>query len=180
MDRRFKKIEMSDVKEIVAKKGFYYLPLCRVYDAFCGCRYIIVTEDSNFVVKNPRFANEIIMTSEEFEPYAEIFNAYFANEDRERKRQQLHTDEGYTEDEESNLKISNIDWNPVENTVLANLQNEQICLALEQLTETQRKRVELFYLCGWTERQIAEYEGVNRYAVRKSLDQSIKKLKKFL
>ena len=82
--------------------------------------------------------------------------------------------------EESNLKISNIDWNPVENTVLANLQNEQICLALEQLTETQRKRVELFYLYGWTERQIAEYEGVNRYAVRKSLDQSIKKLKKFL
>lgn len=180
MDRRFKKIEMTDVKEIIAKRGFYYLPLSRVYDTFNGCRYIIVTDNSDFAKQNPKFAKEIIMTPEEFEPYAEIFNAYFANEDRERKRQQLHIDEGYTEDEESDLKISNFDWNPVENTVFANLQNEQIYLALEQLTETQRKRVKLFYLYGWTERQIAEYEGVNRYAVRKSLDQSIKKLKKIL
>ena len=51
--------------------------------------------------------------------------------------------------------------------MLANLQNEQICLALEQLTETQRKRVELFYLYGWTERQIAEYEGVNEICCQK-------------
>ena len=180
MDQRYKKIEMSDIKEIIIKRGFYYLPLCRFYDTFSGCRYIIVTEDSQFAEKKPEFAKEIIMTSEEFEPYAEIFNAYLANEDSERKRQHLHMDEGYAEDEESDLKISDFDWNPVVNTVLANLQNEQIHLALKQLTEIQRKRVELFYLYGWTERQIAEYEGVNRYAVRKSLDQSIKKLKKFL
>lgn len=180
MDRRFKKIEMTDVKEVIAKRGFYYLPLSRVYDTFSGCRYIIVTDNSDFEKQNPKFAKEIIMTSEEFEPYVEIFNAYFSNEDKERKRQQFHIDEGYTEDEESDLKISNIDWNPVENTVFSNLRNEQIYFALEHLTETQRKRVKLFYLYGWTERQIAEFEGVNRYAVRTSLDAGIKKLKKIL
>lgn len=97
------------------------------------------------------------MTPEEFEPYAETFNNYFANEDRERKRQLLHISNGYTEDNETDLKISNLDWNPVENTVFNNLQNEKIYFALEQLTETQRKRVILFYIYGWTERQIAEH-----------------------
>ena len=81
---------------------------------------------------------------------------------------------------DSDLKILNLDLNPVETTVFTNLRNEKIYHALKQLTETQRKRVELFYFYGWTERQIAEYEGVNRYAVRRSLEQSIKKLKKFL
>lgn len=179
MDRRFKKIEMSNVRDIIAKRGFYYLPLCAVYNTFKGCKYIIVTDNSDFAEQNPEFAKEIIMTPEEFEPYAETFNNYFANEDRERKRQPLHISNGYTEDNETDLKISNLDWNPVENTVFNNLQNEKIYFALDQLTETQRKRAILFYIYGWTERQIAEYEGVNRYAVRRSLEQSIKKLKKF-
>ena len=168
MDRRFKKIEISNVRAIIAKRGFYYLPLCRVYDTFDGCKYIIVTDNSDFSEQNPEFANEIIMTLEEFEPYAETFNNYFAHEDRERKRQLLHIDEGYTEDDEADLKISNLDWNPVENTVFSNLKNEAIYLALENLTETQRKRVELFYFYGWTERQIAEHEGVNRYAIQRN------------
>lgn len=170
---------MYNVREIIAKRGFYYLSLCAVYNNFNGCKYIIVTDNSDFAEQNPEFAKEIIMTPEEFEPYAETFNNYFANEDRERKRQPLHIDNGYTEDNEADLKISNLDWNPVENTVFNNLQNEKIYFALEQLTETQRKRVILFYIYGWTERQIAEHEGVNRYAVRRSLEQSIKKLKKF-
>ena len=120
MDRRFKKIEMSNVREIIAKRGFYYLPLCAVYNTFKGCKYIIVTDNSDFAEQNPEFAKEIIMTPEEFEPYAETFNNYFANEDRERKRQPLHIYNGYTEDNETDLKISNLDWNPVENTVFNN------------------------------------------------------------
>ena len=151
MDRRFKKIEMSNVREIIAKRGFYYLPLSRVYDTFDGCKYIIVTDNSDFSEQNPEFAKEIIMTPEEFEPYAE-----------------------------ADLKISNYNWNPVENRVFNNLQNEKLYHALEQLTETQRKRVIMFYIYGWTERQIAEHEGVKRYAVRTSLNSARKKLKKFL
>lgn len=171
---------MDDVRNIINRKGFYHLPLSRVYDTFSGCRYIIVTDNSDFVKQNPKFANEIIMTPEKFESYAETFNTFFANEDRERKRRQLHTDEGYTEDEESCLKISNFDWNPVENAVFSNLQNEQINLALEQLTKTQQRRFKLFFFYSLTERQIAEYEEVNRYAIRTSLDAGIKKLKKIL
>ena len=46
------------------------------------------------------------MMPEEFEPYAEMFNSCFATEDRERKRQLLHIDDGYTENDECNLKIT--------------------------------------------------------------------------
>lgn len=178
MNLKFKKIKMSEVREIIAKRGFYYLPLHKIYDAFNGCKYIIVTDNPNFSEQNPKFAKEIIMTPEEFEPYAEIFNSGLANEDRERKRQKLHIDGGYSEDNEADLKILNHDCNPVETAVFSNLQNEKIYIALKQLTEIQRKRVELFYFFGWTERQIADYEGVKRYAVRTSLNAARKKLKK--
>lgn len=165
---------MDDVRNIIAKKRFYYLPLSRIYDNFKGSQYIIVTENPDFVQQNPQYAGEIIMTTEQFEPYAEIFNAFLANEDRERKRNQRHLT--YEEDNE----LYNINNNPVEDKAIADLERERIHKALEQLTQTQRKRLELFFFYGWTERQIAEYEGVNRYAVRKSLDLSIKKLKKIL
>ncbi len=43
MDQRFKKINMDDVRNIIAQKGFYYLPLSRIYDNFKVCKYIIIT-----------------------------------------------------------------------------------------------------------------------------------------
>lgn len=177
MDQRFKKINMDEVRDIIDRKGFYYLPLSRVYDLFKGCRYIIVTNNFDFAQQNPQYADEIIMTAEQFEPYAETFNAFLANEDRERKRNQR-----YLTHEEDNkfFNLNNDNNNPVEDKAIADLERERIHKALEQLTQTQRKRLELFFFYGWTERQIAEYEGVNRYAVRKSLDLSIKKLKKIL
>ena len=70
--------------------------------------------------------------------------------------------------------------NPVEEKAIADLEREHINKALEQLTQTQHRRLELFFFYNWTERQIAEYEGINRYAVRTSLDSAIKKLKKIL
>ena len=62
MDQRFKKINMDDLRNIIDRKGFYYLPLSRVYDEFKGCKYIIVTENPDFVQHNPQYAGEIIMT----------------------------------------------------------------------------------------------------------------------
>lgn len=37
MDQRFRKINMEDVRNIIDQKGFYYLPLSRVYDEFYRC-----------------------------------------------------------------------------------------------------------------------------------------------
>lgn len=177
MDQRFKKINMDDLRNIIDRKGFYYLPLSRDYDEFKGCKYIIVTENPDFVQHNPQYAGEIIMTVRQFEPYAEIFNTFLANEDRERKRNQQHL--MYEEDDEL-FNMNNYNTNPVEEKAIADLERDRINKALEQLTQTQRRRLELFFFYGWTERQIAEYEGINRYAVRTSLDSAIKKLKKIL
>lgn len=178
MDRKFKRINMDDVKSIINQKGFYYFSLERVYDIFEGSKYIIVTDNPDHIKQNPQYADEIIMTTEQFESYAEVFNTFLANEDRERKRQLCHIE--YTENSEMDLSAYMRRKNPVEDKVIANLEKEHIEKALKQLTETQCRRFELFFFYGWTERQIAEYEGVNRYAVRTSLNSAIKKLKKIL
>lgn len=169
---------MDDVKSIINQKGFYYFSLERVYDIFEGSKYIIVTDNPDHIKQNPQYADEIIMTTEQFESYAEVFNTFLANEDRERKRQLCHIE--YTENSEMDLSAYMRRKNPVEDKVIANFEKEHIEKALKQLTETQCRRFELFFFYGWTERQIAEYEGVNRYAVRTSLNSAIKKLKKIL
>ena len=48
------------------------------------------------------------------------------------------------------------------------------------LTEKQKRRVEMFYFQQYTEREIAEIEGVQRYAIRSSLKTAISKMKKIL
>jgi len=95
MDRKFKRINMDDVKSIINQKGFYYFSLERVYDIFEGSKYIIVTDNPDHIKQNPQYADEIIMTTEQFEYYAEIFNTFLANEDRERKRQLCHIEYGF-------------------------------------------------------------------------------------
>lgn len=82
------------------------------------------------------------MTIAEFEPYAEIFNTFLANEDRERKRNQQHL--MYEEDDEL-FNMNNYNTNPVEEKAIADLELEHINKALEQLTQTQRRRLELFF-----------------------------------
>ena len=67
MDRKFKRINMDDVKSIINQKGFYYFPLERVYDNFEGGKYIIVTDNPDHIKQNPQYADEIIMTTEQFE-----------------------------------------------------------------------------------------------------------------
>ena len=146
MDRKFKRINMDDVKSIINQKGFYYFSLERVYDIFEGSKYIIVTDNPDHIKQNPQYADEIIMTTEQFEYYAEIFNTFLANEDRERKRQLVHIE--YTENYETDSSVFQNDQNPVEDKVIANFEKEHIEKALKQLTETQCRRFELFFFYG--------------------------------
>ena len=143
MDRKFKRINMDDVKSIINQKGFYYFPLERVYDNFEGGKYIIVTDNPDHIKQNPQYADEIIMTTEQFEYYAEIFNTFLANE---RKRQLVHIE--YTENYETDSSVFQNDQNPVEDKVIANFEKEHIEKALKQLTETQCRRFELFFFYG--------------------------------
>lgn len=51
MDKRFKRINLEEVKRIVHENGFYYLPLERVYDFFCGYKYIIVIQQTRNILQ---------------------------------------------------------------------------------------------------------------------------------
>lgn len=57
---------------------------------------------------------------------------------------------------------------------------ETLRRALDCLTDTQRRRVQMYFFDGFTYRQIAEFEAINERAVRNSITQAIKSLKLFL
>ena len=174
MEKRYRRIPIEAITKSVERKGFCLFPLDWVYDSFNGGRFIIITNILDFKNKYPMYKNEIIMTIEDFKKYANVYNEFLSNEDRERKRRY-----GYTEEYDINLIIDN-ESNLVESKVFLNIEKEQLYKAMEQLTEMQSVRLKLFFFYGLTEREIADIQGVNRYAVRTSLNAGIKKLKKIL
>ncbi len=52
--------------------------------------------------------------------------------------------------------------------------------ALNSLPETQGRRVDAYFILGKTYREIAQAEGVDKSAVRRSVLSGIKTMKKFL
>lgn len=68
----------------------------------------------------------------------------------------------------------------VEETVFRNLRYEALYKAMEQLPETQRRRLVLYYFKGLTYAQIADKEGCTFQAVGKSITAAEKRLKKIL
>lgn len=68
----------------------------------------------------------------------------------------------------------------VEETVFRNLRYEALYKAMEQLPETQRRRLVLYYFKGLTYAQIADKEGCTFQAVGKSITAAEKRLKKNL
>ena len=68
----------------------------------------------------------------------------------------------------------------VEETVFRNLRYESLYKAMEQLPETQRRRLVLYYFKGLTYAQIADKEGCKYQTVQESIYAALKKLKKLL
>mgnify|MGYP003267939529 CR=1 FL=1 len=68
----------------------------------------------------------------------------------------------------------------VEETVFRNLRYEALYKAMEQLPETQRRRLVLYYFAGFTYAQIADKEGCKYQTVQESIYAALKKLKKLL
>ena len=184
----FNKLKMEDILKFIEKRGYYYIPTEKLYDHFTGPKYIVITTDSDFAKKHPRLAKMIIMTPEEFEPMIEIYNEWIGNErladDRQRR---YHNDEGYYEDcdtdEEGNgdfLKIRDLPLNPVADEVESRERAALVREALLTLTETQLRRTKMHFYDELTEREIGEIEGVSYKQVRKSIEQSKKKIRTFL
>lgn len=154
MKNDFRKIKMDDVLEAIKNRGFYYTPTERHYGKdFIGPKLIIVTDDPDFVRKNPSLAEMIIMTSEKFEPIAEEFNRYLLNDQREYWRHiNKHNADGYYEDccEDENgncnmLKIKDMDMNPVENAVIDLDSYEHLHKTIEKLDDIQKERLKMYY-----------------------------------
>lgn len=68
----------------------------------------------------------------------------------------------------------------VEETVFRNLRYEALYKAMEQLPETQRRRLVLYYFAGFTYAQISDKEGCKYQTVQESIYAALKKLKKLL
>lgn len=68
----------------------------------------------------------------------------------------------------------------VEEAVFRNLRYEALYKAMEQLPETQRRRLVLYYFAGLTYTQIADKEGCKYQTVQESIYAALKKLKKLL
>lgn len=68
----------------------------------------------------------------------------------------------------------------VEEVVLHNIECEELYRAIAALTETQQKRLTLYYFRGLTYHQIAEMEGCSVSAVGGSISAAIKNIKKIL
>lgn len=187
MENYFKKIKMEDVNDIIKKNGFYYIPTEVLYTDFVGPKYIVATDDPQFKQKHPELAGMIIVSVAMFAEMANEYNRYFANEVREKRRQsRYHIDEGYYEDCEEdengncpNLKIKDLPLNPVQDEVENRETTALVKEALLTLTETQLRRTKMHFYDGLTEREIGEIEGVSYKQVRKSIEQSKKKMKSF-
>lgn len=187
MENYFKKIKMEDVNEIIKKNGFYYIPTEVLYTDFVGPKYIVATDDPQFKQKHPELAGMVIVSVAMFAEMAKEYNRYFANEVREKRRQsRYHIDEGYYEDCEEdengncpNLKIKDQPLNPVQDEVENRERDALVREALLTLTETQLRRTKMHFYDGLTEREIGEIEGVSYKQVRKSIEQSKKKMKSF-
>mgnify|MGYP003307636529 CR=1 FL=1 len=187
MENYFKKIKMEDVNEIIKKNGFYYIPTKVLYTDFVGPKYIVATDDPQFKQKHPELADMVIVSVAMFAEMAKEYNRYFANEVREKRRQsRYHIDEGYYEDCEEdengncpNLKIKDLPLNPVQDEVENRETTALLREAFLTLTETQLRRTKMHFYDGLTEREIGEIEGVSYKQVRKSIEQSKKKMKSF-
>ena len=70
--------------------------------------------------------------------------------------------------------------NSLEQNLELKQQRETLLPALQNLSRTQRRRVLLYFEQGLSVAQIAEAEGVGWPRVQKSIQESLKKLKKFL
>lgn len=68
----------------------------------------------------------------------------------------------------------------VEEIVLRNIEYEQLHQAIATLTETQQRRLTLYYFRGLTYKRIAEMEGCSVSAVGDSISAAMENIKKIL
>ncbi len=128
-----------------------------------------------------------VMLLEQYKPFillttlaGEVFKTHKRNESKFEKRSQLYEtlyayEEGTTELFHDELIVDTLF-----ETVQANLDKEMLREALLKLTDTQRRRIKMMYLEGYSLRKIANLEGADFKSVHESIQAGLKKLRKIL
>ena len=68
----------------------------------------------------------------------------------------------------------------VEEQIESKLQSEELYKAISKLSDTQKRRIKMYYFDDMTLKEIAEVEGCSVKNVFKSIEQAKEKLKKFI
>ena len=154
-----------------------------------GCKYAVASDHSQKDMEEKYgecieiFRPYIFLTSEEFAPIRE---SQRNNDKYHKKELRDHELYGFTEelteianeccflsDEEPNAIDAMIE---IEENEVFRCREEMIRRALKILTDTQRRRTEMYFVKGMSFRKIAEIEGIDEKAVRKSIEGAKKKI----
>ena len=110
-----------------------------------------------------------------YEAYIESKRAY-----KKIKNQKTRYEENSEQTEISLYSKSMIKQKSVEDEVQEKIEKEKLKKAKSVLTETQKRRIELYIEEGMSLGKIAQIEGEGKSKIDKSISQGIKKIKKFL
>ena len=122
---------------------------------------------------------EIEYTYVSEEVYEALANTFRKEAHAEEMRDLRHvTKDGYVEGDTEDLLMETAE--SVEDYVIRQLEIKQLQKAMQQLTETQKERLQLYFFEGLTYRQIGEKLGISDKSVRESIEAALKKIKKIL
>ncbi len=168
---------------VVVTEEYSVINLRYEYPGFVGSEKYAVVSDLSKEVLEKLYESElkpyvpfVVLTEAE----AAAFSDFNRNEDKFVKRQQLYSDVYGYEEGTTEVCYGELVQDNLFDIVSGNLDKEKLQQALSQLKDAQRSRVEMYYLEGYTVREIAELEGVDKRAVQDSIKYALKKLKKLL
>lgn len=98
-----------------------------------------------------------------------------------RRKERRYRDYRFYEDGKTELDCRDFcSRNTVLDKVEAREISQEIEIALDTLTETQRRRIKLYYFHGYNQSEIAVIEGASKQNIHKSIKQSLRKLKNLM
>lgn len=169
--------------KVVATEEYAVISLKTEYPGYEGFEKYAVFSDLGKEELERKYATELVP----YAPYVllteaegEAFSDFNRNENKFHTRQHDNMDAyGYEEGVFESFHSELVQDNLFE-VVSGHLDKERLEAALAKLSEAQKRRIEMYYLEGYTAPEIAVIEGVRVYAVQKSIQAGLKILKRVL
>lgn len=112
------------------------------------------------------------------EVYEALANKFRKQAHAEKMRNLRHmASEGYIEGETEDFMM--VKGETLEDLIIRQAELETLQKAMQSLTKVQRERLHLYFFEGLSSREIAQKQHINQNAVWKSIQSSVKKMKRF-